>query len=280
MPKPFSTILSLFTEANMLDAEHVSAVLSECTKRQITPGEFLFSSGAMKPEVIRAAILTQLLLKERLITQATAIKAIQKATNFNCPLEEALEKCDWDKRYAEHVKLVADLLSNSGIISRDQKEELLDICLDSRLPITKLLLERRAINDFTADFILAVTVLLKKEAISFEQAVKLIKLTGSHNCSLEEALDMCQIHPAHHVKSIKLGELLLAADFVSAKQLMSAIELGLIQRKRLGEILVSEGLISNNQLRAALAIQDGIRRSLISAADGISQLRSIDNPDS
>ncbi|MFX6334772.1 hypothetical protein ABTF54_19100, partial [Acinetobacter baumannii] len=91
-----------------------------------------------------------------------------------------------DKRYAEHVKLVADLLTSAGVISRDEKEELLDICLDSRLTITKLLLERRAINDFMADFTLAVTVLLKKEAISFEQAVKLIKLSGSQNCSLEE----------------------------------------------------------------------------------------------
>ncbi len=264
----------------MLDSEHVSAVLSECSKRQITPGEFLFSSQAMKPEVIRAAILVQLLLKERLITQATAVKVVQKTTNLNCPLEEALEKCDWDKRYSEHLKLVADLLSGSGVISRDQKEEVLDICLDSRLPITKLLLEKRAINDFTADVILAVTVLLKKEAISFEQAVKLIKLTASRNCSLEEALDMCQIQSAPHLRSIKLGELLLAADFVSAKQLMSAIEQGLIQRKRLGEILVSEGLLSNNALRAALAIQDGIKRGLVSAQEGITQLKLIDSPDS
>lgn len=278
MSKPFSSILTLFNEAKMLDKEHVSAVLAECTKRQITPGEFLYSSGAMKPEVIRGAILAQLLIHDRLLPNATAVRAVQTMASANCSFEEALEKCNWDKRYAEHIRLVAELATASGCITNEQRNVALDECLENRIPFTKILLEKRDVTEFIADIVLAIEVLLKQEIVSFEQAVQLIQRARLKNATLEEALESLAISVPANAKSLKLGELLLASGHVSARQLIASVEQGLFQKTRLGEILISEGIIDDRILSAALKIQENIKFGLISASDGVSQLRLLESP--
>jgi hypothetical protein len=278
MSKPFSSILSLFNEAKMLDKEHVAAVLAECSKRQITPGEFLYSSGAMKPEVIRGAILAQLLINDRLLPNSIAVQAIQSMAANNCSFEEALERCEWDKRYAEHIRLVSELTTASGCISPVQRDIALDSCLENHIPFTKILLEKRDITEFTADFILAVEVLLHQEIVSFEQGVQLIARSRQKNVTLEEALEALAISVPPNAKSLKLGELLLASGHVSARQLMASIEQGLFRRTRLGEILMAEGIIDERVLSAALKIQENIKFGLINASDGVSQLKLIESP--
>ncbi len=278
MSKPFSSILTLFNEAKMLDNAHVSAVLAECQKRQITPGEFLYSSGAMKPEVIRGAILAQLLINDRLMPHSTAVKAVQVMAANNCSFEEALEKCNWDKRYAEHIRLVSELATSSGCITAVQRDSALDLCLENHIPFMKILLERRDVSEPVADLILAIEVLLQQEIVSFEQAVKLIQRSRQRDTTLEQALEQMAINVPPNAKNLKLGELLLASGHVSARQLVSSIEQGLFQRVRLGEILVAEGIIDERVLSAALKIQENIKFGLINASDGVSQLRLIESP--
>jgi hypothetical protein len=278
MSKPFSNILTLFHEAKMLDKAHVSAVMAECAKRQITPGEFLYSSGAMKPEVIRAAILAQLLINDRLMSHGMAMRAVQLTAAHNCSFEESLDKCGWDKRYAEHIRLVSELATSSGCISGAQRDSALELCLESRLAFTKILLERRDITEPIADLILAIEVLLQQEIVSFEQAVKLIERCRQKNTTLEQAIEQLAILVPPNAKSIKLGELLIASGHVSARQLIACIEQGLFQRVRLGEILVHEGIIDDRTLSAALKIQENVKFGLITASDGVSQLKLIDSP--
>ncbi len=269
------SILDLFKEANLLEEDQLAAVLSECAKQDITPGQFLHLTKAVEPGVIRAAILSQMLIRDRLLPNAKAVFALRTMVNTGMNFEQSLVRVGWHQDYFEHVKLISTLLMTSGTISREQKNTALELCLENEIPLTNVLIQRSVISTTLADVTLMAQRLMAAGLISMKQASSLIKTAREGNLSVQDAIDACEIDVSQISKGIRMGELLMVAGIFKPLDMLSAVERSLVKKKRLGEFLVADGLISEAFLKEILLVQFHIRKSIITVEQGIQKLQSL-----
>ncbi len=269
------SILDLMKEADLLEEDQLAAVLTECAKQDITPGEFLHLTKAVEPGVIRAAILSQMLIRDRLLPNAKAVFALRTMVNTGMDFEQSLVRVGWHQDYFEHMKLISTLLMSSGTITREQKNTALELCLENETPLTNVLIQRSVISTNLADVTLMAQRLISAGLISMKQASAMIKTAREGNLSVQDAIDACSIDVSEISRGIRMGELLMAAGIFKPLDMLSAVERSLVRKKRLGESLIVDKLISETYLKEILLVQFHIRKSIITVQQGIEKLQNL-----
>ncbi|MBX9693722.1 MAG: hypothetical protein K2Z81_15140, partial [Cyanobacteria bacterium] len=167
------------------------------------------------------------------------------------------------------------LMIDSGLITRQDLEECLRMAGDTGLPVGRILL----LTGKTTEAVLQATVqaqsLLKDGIIDLKTSYEALRLVSSKGCSFRDALKELKVSIAE-VEVNKLGELLIATQFVSKEQLEKALTDSTSTGLPIGRMLVLNGVINESQLAATLNAQILIRDKKITkeqAIEGLKQAR-------
>ncbi|MBZ0185308.1 MAG: hypothetical protein K8F91_03575 [Candidatus Obscuribacterales bacterium] len=167
------------------------------------------------------------------------------------------------------------LMIDAGLITRDELEDCLKMARETGLPVGRILL----LTGKTSESVLQASVqaqsLLKDGLLDLKTAYKALVKVAKDGDKLNDALDSLDV-AIEEVKVNKLGELLLAASFVSEEELEQALSGSTSTGLPFGRMLVLNGVISEAQLAATLNAQILVRDKKITkeqAVDGLKQAR-------
>lgn len=270
----FASICDILLRAQLLDQDHLAPLSLYASEHGTTPGEFLYRSGAIDAKLIRASILSLVLMNDMLLPVDTAVRALRIVLRDNINFEEALSKTDWNLSYFEHTRTLTKLLVSAEIITKSDCAQLYEVCCPHGLPVMNALIERRAISDQLADTCLTIENLLMTDSLPWEVAIPALKRVYANNETLDAAIAATSQDRNIKPMMTMLGSLLLSADLITTKQLLKAVEQGRIQGRRFGQILVEEGLVSNETIARGLEVQKLVNDGILSWQDGTFALRS------
>ncbi len=271
----WGSVCDLLEHAGLLEHEQATGVYLAAAENNITPAEFLCGSGAMSPDLVRAAILCQLMLRDRLMTLVVACEALKHVATFNSKLETALDAIGWNRMFFEHLKLSCCLLLDAGIIGIKDRENVLQMAVMQSVPLVRVIQDRAFLSQSIADAALNLESLVYSETIAYDVAVELLVLCARENIPLANAVEQMKLSSLAKQVKARLGELLVASGLVHLDELLAAVEQSLVEKRRLGEVLVSMNAITEEQLDAVLKMQGQIHRGEVAMNNGIEYLTTL-----
>ncbi len=164
---------------------------------------------------------------------------------------------------------------DAGLITREELEECLRMSRETGLPVGRMLLVSAKTTETVLQAAVQAQSLLKDGLIDLETGYKALRIVKEERKSFDNALKQLNII-IEEVKINKLGQLLLASNFVTEEQLEEALTGSASTGLPFGRMLVLNGVINEAQLAATLNAQILIRDEKITkeqAIDGLKQAR-------
>lgn len=167
------------------------------------------------------------------------------------------------------------LMIDAGIITREELEECLRMSRETGLPVGRMLLVAAKTTETVLQAAVQAQSLLKDGLIDLDTAYGALRIVKEEKKSFDNALKQLNV-VVEEVKINKLGQLLLASNFVTEEQLEEALTGSASTGLPFGRMLVLNGVINESQLAATLNAQILIRDDKITkdqAVDGLKQAR-------
>ena len=185
------------------------------------------------------------MLRRRLLTHQLALDAIMTVARKKCSLDEALNSLSWNRSYFENIFQISQLLLKSELLQEHDLRLALDICLKKTLPILNVLVRRNSLSDLDANTVLSMHEQVVRGECTLEQAAS--RLRHDRASRGQDSRNLSEVN-----KPLRLGEILIAADLVTAADLIGAVEKGRSENVRFGQILIREFSLSEDVLQHAL----------------------------
>lgn len=169
---------------------------------------------------------------------------------------------------------IGDLLMQAGILSSDYIKNALHNFEQRGLPIGKVLIMSGYLTEAQLRTALEVQSLVNDGLLPVDIGTKVLAIAHKDRIPLSEALQQSGFVQAEDQQTNKLGELLVAADVVSRKQLEDALQTNIRTGLPLGHIFCFRGYISQALIYTALLAQQLIRRGMIGREQAVQGLRA------
>jgi tetratricopeptide (TPR) repeat protein len=168
---------------------------------------------------------------------------------------------------------LGELIVELGLIKRSELDYVLSIAAETSMPVGRVLVMSKLINELDLSNVLHCQTLLKEGLITIELARKAVDYASRNSKDINEALYRSGWTTSVTDEVTKIGELLLQANFISEEQL----EQGLVQQAKtrlpLGRILVLSGVLTESLLTTAVNAQILVRDKKLDKAQAIESLK-------
>jgi tetratricopeptide (TPR) repeat protein len=215
-------------------------------------GRVLIMSGWMEEQHLQIVLDAQVHLREGRLSTEKAKAIIDRAFKENVAFETAASDMGLS---LDNKTRLGELLISADLVTEDQLKAGLETSASSFLPIGRTLVLSGVLSEELLTTAINAQKLLRAQKITRKQAIEGIKAAKQR--APEPPPQGRQRHfyklPARN--SVRLGELLIAADALTETQLSSAVEIGLVNGLSLGQVLIEMGLVEPQALDASLALQ-------------------------
>ncbi len=245
----------LLIKANLIGRQEFADALPISLKTGLPVGRILIGSGQVKEKTMQAVLFAQSLVRDRLLDEETAVKAIVMVNEETCDWEMALKNLGWKSESYEQTNRLGELFLEAGLITDAQLQGGLDAFFSTGLPLARVLVLQGIIDTHIAFAALTAQKLVRDGAITRPQAIAALRSAKVNNTTLEDSLGYNGIVGPEPVNVIRLGELLALANAVSDIDLIDGVERSIKNNELIGETMVTTGHLSKYLLDAALELQ-------------------------
>ena len=169
---------------------------------------------------------------------------------------------------------LGELLVQLGFVSDDELQEMLTIASETSMPVGRVFVLTGVISEDDLNNLILCQSFLREKLLDLEQAKKAMHVTREKSVKFDQALLHLGWSPFNSPHEMTpLGELLIAANFISRAQLDAAL---LQQQKSglpFGRILILSGTTTEALLAAAVNAQILIRDKKIGKDEAIAALK-------
>lgn len=169
---------------------------------------------------------------------------------------------------------IGDLLLQSGILTSDYIRNALHNFEQRGLPIGKVLVMSGYLTEAQLRTALEVQSLVNDGLLPLEVGLAVLQIAHKDKIPLAEALQSSGFVQPEDQATNKLGQLLVAANIVSNKELEEALQTNVRTGLPLGHIFCFRGFVSQALIHTALLAQQLIRRGMIDRDQAIYGLRA------
>jgi hypothetical protein len=272
---PDVIIGDLLRGAGLLSAADLNNAVQVATKTQLPVGRVLVMLGLISTEVVQAALHGQSLVRDRLIERDTAIKALCVVSAQRTSFDQALRQIGFLPDDDEPAQGLGDLLLAAAVITPEQLADALNRGQHLGLPLGRILVLKGILSQEQIESALEAQTLLRDEKISRTQALEALRTMRLSECDLTEALMQIGCDIESPVHKVRLGELFVMAELVSETDLLTALEIGLLEGKPIGQVLIEFGFIADETVVAALRLQTMVSENNLTADCAAQVLRLI-----
>jgi len=235
-------------------------------------GEVLLSQNLVSADDLGSALKLQELIKNGELTVELGTRALQDTTQSKRSVHESLAELGWSEHKNIGNTEVADILLESGCVSKSQLDQARWNAAQNGLPIGRNLVLSGAITPSTLGCALTALILLRDHEINPTEAISAIKEAVAIHANIEEVLDLrIAVSPNH----VRVGELLSQAGLLSDSDAMIAVEKALLHRRCIGQVLLEYRMVSPMVLDATLKLQNMIEQRSLTRSQSVALLRQV-----
>lgn len=174
-------------------------------------------------------------------------------------------------------KRLGDLLVEFGLVDKKDIGEALKIASEIGMPLGRVMIMSGFLTEEQLQSAVQLQSMLKDRMLEMPVATKACELMVKQGLTLKDALDKAgwaKDAKEAEVKATKLGDLLLASQFVTKEQLEEALSRSFSTGLPFGRLLVLSGSLPEQLLESALNAQILIRDQRITRDQAIDGLRA------
>ncbi|HEY9719178.1 MAG TPA: hypothetical protein V6C69_17010 [Trichormus sp.] len=167
---------------------------------------------------------------------------------------------------------VGELLLQAGILTSEYIKNALQNFEQRGLPIGKVLVMSGYLTEHQLRTALEVQSLVNDGLLPLDAAVKVLQIAHKDKITLPEAFQQSGFVQPEDQQTNKLGQLLVSANIVNAKELEEGLQTNIRTGLPLGHIFCFRGAVSQSLIWTALLAQQMIRRGMVSREMAIQAL--------
>lgn len=221
-------------------------------------------------DTIQAAKRAQALVRDHVINAETAAKALSVVANYKVDLDRALEHIGSSKKETNRL---GDLLVSSGLLSKEQLTDALKTSQHLNLPLGRILVLKNVLSEQVVESGLESLILLRDGVIDRKQALIALKAMDNRNFSFENCLYGLGVEL--NTSEVRIGELIVQAELVNKADLLTALEISLMEQKEIGQSLIEFGFINEKNLESALELQKMVNNASLSVEEAVKVLKKV-----
>jgi tetratricopeptide (TPR) repeat protein len=265
----------LIVALGVVDNRDLGQALSIAKETSLPLGRVLVLSDMLTEEGLQGVLRCQSLLKQDLVELDLAIKAMALVSKDQVSLDDALFKLGWNPPTTKDATPLGELLIEAGYVTREQLQQSLEKNSSTGLPFGRLLVLSGALTEGLLTGALNAQILIRDAKLSKPQAVEALKEAKQRQVSVEVQLKEKGFYDLPSRSSPRLGELLLFSGVISQSDLVSALELGLMNKMPVGQVLTESNQVTTKIVEAALHVQSLMADQKMNITDARSVIGSV-----
>ncbi len=258
-----SQIGDLLVAAGLVAPDSIESALVMSKGRKSPLGKVLVESGLVTERELNGTLQAQNLIRERLISPEKASDVLKLMRVNGDTFVDNLFSIGCEIEAINFGRNLGKLFVDAGAISPHKLSLALETSILSGLPIVRVLVLQKSVNEMVAYAGLTAQLLVNERKIGYDQAVGALKLSHMHNEHIEEILEFGGLKRYREENSVRLGELFVLSELISELDLLSCVEKSMAEAKPLGQVLVDEGIISELIVSSALRAQKYIAEGTV-----------------
>ncbi len=208
-----------------------------------------------------------------------AVRALRLARQHNMKLKDAIGVLGQVHKKTGRVQTittpVTELLLASNMITMEQIGRAVSQAQDSGMQTGRILVLNRDVSSWMMTAVLNALLMVRDGKIDKENAKEAISTVGNRRVSIEQALFELGLYVEKEGNTVRIGELVAMAGFVSESDMLECLEIELVKEKQFGQILLEQGLVTSELLEAAIILQDMVASGNIKAFQAAEALRAV-----
>jgi hypothetical protein len=169
---------------------------------------------------------------------------------------------------------LGELLITAGLLTTEELNSAIKMASETSLPIGKVLTMGGQITENALQGAIQAQSMLKDKHLDADVAVAALKVIADKNVTLQEALQNLGQGEKREGKTVKLGEILVAAGFVNDRDIKESLRSSEETGLPLGRILVLTKNLSEEMVSAALTAQVLVRDAKVTLEQAIDGLKA------
>ncbi|HNG22008.1 MAG TPA: hypothetical protein PLI59_22655 [Candidatus Obscuribacter sp.] len=221
------------------------------------------------------------LVRSNQATVDLALKALRLARQNNMTMEDAIGVISSVHKKTQTVQSITnpltELLMKAELITNEQLGRSIIQAKDTGMQMGRIMVLNRDLSGWMMTAALTAQLLVRDEKITKDQAVQALLIVARRRVSLEQALFELGLFSEKSGQTVRIGELVLMAGFLSEGDMLECLEIELIKEKQFGQILLEQGLVTHDLLEAAIVLQDMVSNNTVKAyqaADALKQVKA------
>ncbi len=246
----------LLRGAGLVKVSDMTNAVQVAGKTGLPVGRVLVMLGLVTSEVVQAALNAQSMIREHIITLEAGRKALCVVSANRVTIEKALEIVGGGISTPEPTNKLGNLLQVSNLVTPEQLMDALNTSQHLGLPLGRILVLKGILSDEQVESALDLQALLRDGRINRLEALEALRSLKNFGSSILESLSQLGCSRAAIERNkVRIGELALLADLVSESDLLTALEIGIVENIQIGQVLIEFGFITDDILNSALRLQ-------------------------
>jgi len=254
----------ILIEAGFMDQPQLAECLNVAKQFSQPVGRVISMLNYVNERDVESALVVQSLIGQGRLTKQRAIQSLKEASRRKIAVVELLKAFG----SGVHASLspetdIGKLLTESCLITHDQLAHAIQVSQESGLLLCRSLLVTNAITIHTASKALNALAQVKAGKITHVQAVAALDEIRKTSCPLRDALKKAKANVSDAEDYLMLGEIIARSGLSTEIEILGAVEVALVEGKKLGDTLVACNVITPEILKAALELQELSNKCII-----------------
>jgi hypothetical protein len=258
---PGNELGELLLESGVVERRVLDDAMRQSRENNLPLGRCLVLSRSLPASLLTSALTAQVLLRDGKIARDQAVAGLRAASRKQQPLETSLQEVGAYQQGAQAIRL-GDLLTQAGLVTEGDKMSAIEIGLNRKQPIGRVLVEAGTISEKILHETLKLQDMVANGQLSGAQASEVLKGAHARGVSVEEVMADRSSKEDEIQRANEVIELLKESGIVSKEDMTKAEGLAGQLHLSLGEVLLTTGNLDKKMLQAAVQgkslIEDGI----------------------
>ncbi|HMX47739.1 MAG TPA: hypothetical protein PKC93_17405, partial [Candidatus Obscuribacter sp.] len=271
----------LFVKAGIITQKQLDDTIKNAATKHLHVGQMLTMAGFINHRDLQAAVDAQSMMRDKVIDMAIAARCLKIAVKTGASFDQLVkEEIAIEQQASTKTNRLGEMLMDANIINKGQFGQAMGRSLATGLPLGRILVLNNSIPDHLLRLALELQVRVRDGMMEREEALDALRAEAIKSAveapSEESSAAIDALKPIQK-KKIRLGELLVKANFLTDTDVISCLELGLSSDRPIGEIMVDQGYISYEMLSVALAVQQVVEEDRYTAEEAAEAIKHMQN---
>jgi hypothetical protein len=273
------TIRTLLLGANIVSESQLDQAAQSARSLNVPLEKAIAMSNVIADSTMKTVLEAEELVRTGRATVDLAVTALRLAWQNSMNIGDALIVLKEVHKKTQTVQTstspLTELLLSTGLITNEQLGRAVIKAKDTGMQMGRILVLNRDLSGWVMGAALTAQLLVRDSRITKEQAAQALMTVVRRRVSIEQALFELNLLTEKPGQTVRIGELVLMAGFLTEGEILECLELQLIKEKQFGQILLEQGLVTQDLLEAAVVMQDMVANNTVRAFKAAEALRQV-----